>query len=83
MVDGLHIFIWNRMGKPLAFTLSRVGRRLRERDNGGNLTNVQYKPNQNCHYESPLYNEYILIKKFQKNEWNEGMQRAGNSEKNQ
>jgi hypothetical protein len=22
------------------------------RGNGGNVTNVQYKPNQNCHYES-------------------------------
>jgi hypothetical protein len=28
----------------------------------GTVTNVQYKPNQNCHYESLLYNEYILIK---------------------
>jgi hypothetical protein len=28
----------------------------------GDLTNVQYKPIQNCHNESPLYNEYILIK---------------------
>jgi hypothetical protein len=31
---------------------------------GGDLTNVQYKPNQNCHYESPLYNANILIKVF-------------------
>jgi hypothetical protein len=31
---------------------------------GGNVNNVQYKPNQNCHYESPLYNEYILVQKF-------------------
>jgi hypothetical protein len=30
----------------------------------GNLNNVQYKSNQNCHCRSlPLYNEYILIKK--------------------
>jgi hypothetical protein len=28
----------------------------------GDLTNVQYKATQNCHNESPLYNEYILIK---------------------
>jgi hypothetical protein len=35
---------------------------LRGRDGGGDLTNVQYKPIWNCHYESPLYNEYILIK---------------------
>jgi hypothetical protein len=26
------------------------------------ITNVQWKPIQNCHNESPLYNEYILIK---------------------
>jgi hypothetical protein len=31
-------------------------------DDEGNETNVQYKPNQNCHYESLLYNEYIVIK---------------------
>jgi spore coat protein CotF len=31
---------------------------------GCDLTNVQYKPNQNCHYKSSLYNEYILIEKF-------------------
>jgi hypothetical protein len=35
---------------------------LRGRDFGGNVTNVQYKSNQNCHYESSPYNEYILIK---------------------
>jgi hypothetical protein len=26
------------------------------------VTKVQYKSNQNCHYEFPLYNEYILVK---------------------
>jgi hypothetical protein len=31
-------------------------------DGGGVLTNVQCKAIQNCHNESPLYNEYILIK---------------------
>jgi hypothetical protein len=30
--------------KPYAIALSGVGRRLRERDGGGNLPNVQYKP---------------------------------------
>jgi hypothetical protein len=35
---------------------------LRGRDEGGNVNNVQYKYNQNCHYEYPLYNEYFLIK---------------------
>jgi hypothetical protein len=29
---------------------------------GGNLINVQCKTIQNCHNESSLYNEYILIK---------------------
>jgi hypothetical protein len=29
----------------------------------GDLTNVQYKPIWNCYNESPLYNQYILIKK--------------------
>jgi hypothetical protein len=29
----------------------------------GDLTNVQYKPIWNSHNDSPLYNEYILIKK--------------------
>jgi hypothetical protein len=29
------------------------GRKLRGRDDGGNVNNVQYKSNQNCHYESP------------------------------
>jgi hypothetical protein len=36
------------------------------KDDGGDVTNVQYKSSQNCHYESPLYNEYILIKNFLK-----------------
>jgi hypothetical protein len=39
--------------KPLAIALSWVGRGLRERDDGSNATNVQYKSNQNCHYEPP------------------------------
>jgi hypothetical protein len=34
----------------------------RRRDDGGDKTNVQYKPNQNCHHESSLDIEYILIK---------------------
>jgi hypothetical protein len=68
MADGLHIPIWNRTKKPLAIALSAgVGRGLRGRDNGGNVTNVQYKCNQNCHYKFPLHNEYILIKIYYKN----------------
>jgi hypothetical protein len=39
-----------------------VGRGLRGRDHGGNVNNVQYKSNQNCHCNSPPCNEYVLIK---------------------
>jgi hypothetical protein len=60
MVDGCHKPIWNRIKKPLAIALSGV----RGRDDEGNVNKAQYKPNQNCHYESPLYNEYILTKKL-------------------
>jgi hypothetical protein len=60
MVDGLHIPTWKRTKKPLAIAVSGVGKALRGRDDGGNINNVQYKSNQNCHDESPLYNEYIL-----------------------
>jgi hypothetical protein len=34
--------------RKLAIALSGVGRRLRGRDDGGNVTNVQYKSIQNC-----------------------------------
>jgi hypothetical protein len=30
-----------------------MGDEMRGRDDGVNVNNVQYKPNQNCHYESP------------------------------
>jgi hypothetical protein len=33
------------------------------KDGGGDLTNAQYKPIWNWHYESSLYNEYILVEK--------------------
>jgi hypothetical protein len=46
----------------LAIALSGVGKRLRGRDDGGNVTNVQCKINWNCHYESSQYNEHFLIK---------------------
>jgi hypothetical protein len=54
----------NRTKKPLAIALSGAVRGLRRRDDGGDVANVRYKPNQNCHCESSLYNEYILIKIF-------------------
>jgi hypothetical protein len=42
-VHGLHICIQNKTKKPLAIALSGVGRRSRERDGRGGLTNLQYK----------------------------------------
>jgi hypothetical protein len=50
------------MMKALATVLSGVGRGLREVHVGGELTNVQCKAIWNCHNESLLYNEYMLIK---------------------
>jgi hypothetical protein len=41
MIDALHIPIWNRTKKPPAIALSGVGRKLRGRDDGGNVNNVQ------------------------------------------
>jgi hypothetical protein len=38
--------------KPHVIALSEAGRGLRERNDGSDLTNVQYQPIQNCHYES-------------------------------
>jgi hypothetical protein len=61
MIDGLHILIRNRTKKPLAIALSGAGRGLRGRDNGGDVTNVQYRSIQNYHKDSPLFKEYILI----------------------
>jgi hypothetical protein len=56
------------MMKSLAITLSGAGSGLQgwEEMVGGDLTNVQCKTFGNCHNESPLYNEYILIKIFKK-----------------
>jgi hypothetical protein len=44
MVDRIHILIRNRTKKPLAIALSGAESGVRERDSGGDLTNVQYKP---------------------------------------
>jgi hypothetical protein len=65
-VDRLHIPIWNTTKKPLAIALSGAEKGLRGRDDGGIVNNVQYKPNWNCHYQSILYNEYIVIKILKK-----------------
>jgi hypothetical protein len=43
MLDGIHIPIWNRTKKPLTNALSGVGKGLLVRDDGGNVTNIQYK----------------------------------------
>jgi hypothetical protein len=49
--------------KSLAIALSGAGQVLREDIvRLANLTNVQCKTIWNCHKESPLYNEYTLIK---------------------
>jgi hypothetical protein len=49
--------------KPPAVALSGVEEQLAgEGDGQGDLTNIQWKPIPNCHNESQLYNEYILIK---------------------
>jgi hypothetical protein len=61
MVDGLHILVGNKTKKLLMIALNGVGRGLRGRDGGRDLTNVQCKPIQNYHNEFPLYKEYILI----------------------
>jgi hypothetical protein len=39
---------------------------LRGRDDGGNVTKVQYKSNWNCHYESPPYNKLYPNKIYKK-----------------
>jgi hypothetical protein len=40
MVNGLHILIRNRTKKPLAIVLSEARRSSREKQTGGDLTNV-------------------------------------------
>jgi hypothetical protein len=52
MVDRLHISELNRTKRPLAIALSGMDRGLKGRDEENDVTNVQYKSNRNCHYES-------------------------------
>jgi hypothetical protein len=68
---GLHIHIQNRAMKPLGNCFKWGGGGVCVRvcvcacvKDGwwGNLTNVQCKAIGNWHNESPLYNEYMLIK---------------------
>jgi hypothetical protein len=60
IVDGLHKPILHRTWKPLAIALTGLGRGLMGRGDGGNVTNVQYKSNQNCHSE-PLTYPWICL----------------------
>jgi hypothetical protein len=46
--------------KPLVIALSEGG--CAGREGGGDLNNVQCKATQNSYNESPLCNEYILVK---------------------
>jgi hypothetical protein len=50
-----------------AFKDKLLGRGRRGRDSMGSINNIQYKSDWNCHYESPLNNEYIPIKNLYKN----------------
>jgi hypothetical protein len=42
-------YLYETTKKPLAIALNEAGRALKGRDNRSDLTNVQYKLNQNCH----------------------------------
>jgi hypothetical protein len=64
MVDRLLTPTWSRTKKTLAIALSGVGK---GKDDWGNVNNVQYNSNWHCHCESPIYDEYILIKSYFKN----------------
>jgi hypothetical protein len=65
MVDGLYTYMKsNNETSCNCFKWDRD--KCQGRENGGDLTNVQYKPIRNCHNEFPQYNEYILI--FEKSE---------------
>jgi hypothetical protein len=48
IADGLHVPRWNKTKTPLLIALSGTGKGVE-----GDVTNVQCKSNQNCHYESP------------------------------
>jgi hypothetical protein len=48
--------------KSLTIALSGAEMGVGGVDSRGNLSNIQCKAIQNCHNESFLYNEYILIK---------------------
>jgi hypothetical protein len=47
MVPSCYVLIWLKME-------GQKWPSKRERDDGGNVNNIQYKSNRNCHYESFL-----------------------------
>jgi hypothetical protein len=56
-------YIWNRTMKPFPAVLNGMERGLKGRNGGGHLITIQCKAIWNCCSESPLYNEYMLLKK--------------------
>jgi hypothetical protein len=52
MIHGLHLYIQKRKMKPLTIPLTGTEGKCGE-SSGDDLTNVQCKPIQNCHNESP------------------------------
>jgi hypothetical protein len=44
-----------KYSKETPHTCCMWGGKLMMRNDGGNIINVQYKPNHKCHYESLLY----------------------------
>jgi hypothetical protein len=64
MADGLHIAIRNRTRKPLAIALSGERRRLRGRDDGGNVADynislIRIVTMNHPHHEYSLINIYL------------------------
>jgi hypothetical protein len=55
------IYLYETYKKPLAIALSGAGRGLKGRW-WGYLTDLHYKTDWNCHNESFLHNEHVLIK---------------------
>jgi hypothetical protein len=67
LIDFIYLYE-TELKKTLPIALGGVGRGLRGRDDDGNVNNVQYKSDWNCHFRSPSQcNEYILIKTFKNN----------------
>jgi hypothetical protein len=63
MIDGYHLPIWNRTKQPLAVVFSGTEKRVEGQMLGAMKLMYNINPNGNCHFESPPYNDYIVIKK--------------------